>query len=106
MDDNVFKVAPEPEPRRPFYQKNQILLKAGALALAFLIGFVPMWLKTIRLSRDRQEARNESQMGNLESLAAAAVIDARRGQYEPACQNASRFFTALREEIDRGRTSS
>jgi hypothetical protein len=39
--------------------------------------------------------------GNL----ASAVIDARRGDYEPARQAASQFFTSLRAEIDKGDAS-
>jgi hypothetical protein len=36
---------------------------------------------------------------------AAAAVDARRGDYEPARQAVSRFFTSLRAEIDKGDTS-
>ena len=37
---------------------------------------------------------------------ASAAIDARRGDYEPARQAASQFFTSLRAEMDKGDTSN
>jgi hypothetical protein len=39
-------------------------------------------------------------------LLASAAIDARRGDYEPARQGASEFFTELRAEMDRGAKSA
>jgi hypothetical protein len=42
----------------------------------------------------------------LQNNLASAVIDARRGDYEPARQTASQFFTSLRAEIDKGNTSN
>src|SRR5207248_4851993 len=36
---------------------------------------------------------------------ASAAVDARRGDYEPARQAASQFFTSLRAEIDKGEAS-
>jgi hypothetical protein len=37
---------------------------------------------------------------------ASSVIDARRGDYEPARQAASQFFTSLRAEADKGDVST
>ena len=41
----------------------------------------------------------------MQSNLASAAIDARRGDYEPARQAASQFFTSLRAEIDKGDSS-
>jgi hypothetical protein len=41
----------------------------------------------------------------LQNTLANAAIDARRGDYEPARQAASEFFTNLQAEIERGRDS-
>ena len=41
----------------------------------------------------------------MENTLASAAIDARRGDYEPARQSASNFFTSLRAEIDKGNDS-
>jgi hypothetical protein len=42
----------------------------------------------------------------MQSNLAGAVIDTRRGDYEPARQAVSQFFTLLRAEIDKGETSN
>ena len=42
----------------------------------------------------------------MQSSLASAAIDARRGDYEPARQAVSQFFTSLRAEIDKGDTSN
>lgn len=42
----------------------------------------------------------------MQTILAAAVIEARRGDYEPARQAASGFFTFLRLETDRGDDSA
>ena len=41
----------------------------------------------------------------MQSSLATAAIDARRGDYEPARQAVSQFFTSLRAEIDKGNNS-
>ena len=51
---------------------------------------------------DRRELRLSQMSGTL----ASAVIDARRGEYEPARQTASDFFTALRTQVDGGEDSA
>ena len=42
----------------------------------------------------------------MENHLGSAVIHARRGDYEPARQAASQFYTSLRAEIDKGDSSS
>jgi hypothetical protein len=36
----------------------------------------------------------------MQNMIASAAVDAQRGEYEPARQAASDFFTALREQVD------
>jgi hypothetical protein len=76
------------------------------LFLAFLLGFIPMWLKANRIEKAQAAGQAELRLSAIQSLLASAAIDARRGEYEPARQAASKFFTALREEVDRGTTSA
>lgn len=76
------------------------------IALAFGLGFLPMWLKAGRHANERDSARREVKLLQFESVAAAAALDARRGEYEAARQSASWFFTALSGEIDMGPQSS
>jgi hypothetical protein len=90
----------EPAPGRPWW------VSAIVVALAFGLGFVPMWLKAGRNASERDSVRREMKLLQLETVAAAAVVDARRGEYEPARQSASWFFMALQSELDLGRASS
>jgi len=73
-----------------------------AIVLVFLAGFVPMWLQAGRKADERDAAQRQVKVLSLESLAAAAAVDARRGEYESARQAASQFFTTLRADLDLG----
>jgi hypothetical protein len=78
-----------------------------AVALAvFLLGLVPMWLKAREAASQRDAARRELRLSQMHGTLASAVIDARRGEYEPARQTVSDFFTALRTQIDAGADSA
>jgi hypothetical protein len=77
-----------------------------AVALAFGLGFVPMWLKAERHEGEHEAARREIRLWQLEGVAAAAVVDARRGAYEQARRSVSWFFTALQVEFESGASSS
>ncbi|HEU4593799.1 MAG TPA: hypothetical protein VFS10_01435 [Pyrinomonadaceae bacterium] len=78
-----------------------------AVALAvFLLGLVPMWLKAREAASQRDAARRELRLSRMHGTLASAVIDARRGEYEPARQTVSDFFTALRTQIDAGDDSA
>ncbi|HEU4595855.1 MAG TPA: hypothetical protein VFS10_11995 [Pyrinomonadaceae bacterium] len=78
----------------------------AVLLVGFLLGFVPAWLKA-RASADSL-AVSERQLGlaRIRNTIASAALDARRGDYEPARQAASQFFTSLRAEADKGETSA
>lgn len=73
----------------------------AAIGLAiFLLGLVPMWLR----ANSAQNARDASQLtlrqSSLQTALATAALNARRGEYEQARQEASRFFTELRLEVE------
>jgi hypothetical protein len=69
---------------------------------AFLLGFVPMWLSARTNANERDAAQRALRLAEIENTLAAATIHARRGDYEPARQAASTFYTNLRAELDRG----
>ena len=69
--------------------------------LAFLIGLVPMWLSNRTITRERDDSQQALRLARIENSLAAAAIRARRGEYEPARQAVSTFFTDLRNELDR-----
>lgn len=86
--------------------RSRFIIYAGVLLIVFLLGFVPMWLKARQCSSSLAETESQLSLVRMQSNLASAVIDARRGDYEPARQAASQFFTSLRAEIDKGETSA
>lgn len=72
----------------------------GVALAVFLLGLVPMWLKARENASQRDAARRELRVSRTQNALASAAVDAARGEYEPARQSASDFFTALREEVD------
>lgn len=73
---------------------------AGVLLVVFLLGFIPMWLKARTAANSLAETEHQLVLCKMQSDLASAVIDARRGDYEPARQAVSRFFTSLSAEKD------
>jgi len=95
----------EPVPTKPTPAVRRYVIYAGVLLVVFLLGLVPMWLQA-RASADRlAEAERRLTLAGMQGNLASAAIDARRGDYEPARQAVSQFFTSLRAEIDKGDTS-
>ena len=95
-----------------------------ALIVGFLLGLIPMWVKSRQSSKSFSEATDQSDLARTQSALAltlaeqqldlarmqnalaSAAIDARRGDYESARQSASSFFTSLRAEANKGDDSS
>jgi hypothetical protein len=75
------------------------IFSAAVLLVVFLAGLVPMWLKSRTYARERDVAQASLRISNLQNSLANAAIDARRGEYEPARQAASEFFTNLGTEV-------
>lgn len=84
---------------------RRLILYAVVLLVVFLAGLVPMWLTSRTYARERDAAQASLRISNLQNSLANAAIDARRGEYEPARQAASDFFTNLGNEFARGRDS-
>ena len=85
---------------------QRFLIYAGVLLAAFLLGFVPMWLKTRTATKTLTEVEQQLALTRMQNDLSSAVIDARRGDYEPARQAASRFFTSLQAELDKAGSSN
>jgi len=94
------------EPRDSSNRRNnfvrRLILFAAVLLVVFLAGLVPMWWKSRTYARERDAAQASLQVSRLQNSLANAAIDARRGEYEPARQAASDFFTNLGTEVARG----
>ena len=97
------EVQPNPVKSRPAAQR--FLIYAGVLLVIFLLGFVPMWLRARAANSSLVETEHQLIMVRMQSSLASAAIDARLGDYEPARQAVSQFFTSLRAEIDKGGSS-
>ena len=80
----------------------RFILYVPLLLVAFLLGFVPMWLKSRECSSSLAEAKRQSSLARMENSLASAAIHAQRGDYETARQAASDFFTSLRTEFTSG----
>lgn len=73
----------------------------AALAIGFfLLRAVPMLMRSRENVVQRVSMQRELAWSQMENRLSEAVIDARRGDYEPARQTASDFFTALRNQLD------
>ena len=101
MSENL----PEPEPVRRTSAARRFAVYAGVLLAVFLLGLVPMWLKARGSGQSLAAAEQQLRLAGMQNNLASAAVDARRGDYEPARQAASQFFTSLREEVDKGDAS-
>ncbi|MDQ3802904.1 MAG: hypothetical protein M3416_03505 [Acidobacteriota bacterium] len=101
MSENV-----QPGPVKSPPVMRRFIIYAGVLVVVFLLGFVPMWLKARECGGRLASAEHQLSLARIQNNLASAVIDARRGDYEPARQAASQFFTSLRAESDRGDAST
>ena len=95
----------EPVSRKSSPKGRRFVVYAGVLLVVFLLGLVPMWLKARTAAAGLADAERRLALAGMQGDLASAAIDARRGDYEPARQSASQFFTNLRAEIDKGDTS-
>jgi len=85
---------------------RRVILYGDLLVAAFLLGFVPMWLKLRECSIGFPEAKRQLKLARIQNSLASAVIEVRRGDYEPARQATSHFFTSLRAEVSAGADSA
>lgn len=85
---------------------RRFIIYAGVLLVVFLLGFVPMWLQARASAARLADAERRLTLTGMQGDLASAAIDARRGDYEPARQTVSQFFTSLRAEVDKGDTSN
>jgi hypothetical protein len=86
-------------------ERNETLKRVGivgAIALAaFLLGLIPMWLSARNTENEAEATRRALRLSVLQNNLATAAIQAGRGEFEPARQQTSDFYTALRAEFDR-----
>jgi hypothetical protein len=71
----------------------------------FLLGLVPMWFRANNAIEQRDAAQREVRLSQLQNILGAAMVEAQRGEYEPARQLTSEFYTNLRSQIDAANAS-
>ena len=98
------ELQPKPVKSSPLMQR--ILIYASVLLIVFLLGFVPMWLKARAADNRLADTERQLTLAQTQNNLSSAVIDARRGEYEPARQAVSQFFTTLQAEIAKADSSS
>ena len=81
---------------RTTHRIRRLVIYVALLLLAFLLGFVPMWLKSSECSSRLAEAERQSSLARMENNLVSAAMDAQRGDFETARVAASDFFTVLR----------
>ncbi|MFN2512459.1 MAG: hypothetical protein ABR568_13705 [Pyrinomonadaceae bacterium] len=91
----------QPKPVNRTSSVQRILTYAAVFLIGVLLGVVPMWLKARGCANELEIAQRELNLARMQNNLASAAIDARRGEYEPARQAASNFFTSLRGEADK-----
>jgi hypothetical protein len=100
MSENV-----EPVPHKSTSALRRFAVYGGVLLVVFLLGLVPMWLQARASAARLADAERRLTLVGMQAHLASAALDARRGDYEPARQAVSQFFTSLRAEVDKGDTS-
>lgn len=71
-----------------------------ALAVAFLAGFVPTWLQARMQLSETRALQVRLNVMSLENTLAAAALLAGRGEYAPARDAMTRFYSDLQVQLD------
>ena len=79
--------------------RNIIIYVVIAVIVAFLAGFGWQYVRANSVDRERARLHDELVFKRLETMLAAALIEADRGNYESSRQLSSEFFTALQQHI-------
>ena len=102
MSEEVERERVEIKPARSSSVMQRVGLYAALMLVAFLAGFVPMWLKARESGNNLAATERTLGVARLQNSIASAALDARRGDYEPARQAASQFYTSLQADMDTG----
>jgi len=106
MSEEVESERVEIKPARSSNGMQRVGIYAALMLIAFLAGFVPMWLKARESGNTLAATQRTLGVARLQNSIASAALDARRGDYEPARQAASQFYTSLQADIDKGEDST
>jgi hypothetical protein len=77
--------------------KNRVIIAAVVLVAAFLVGFIPQYLKANRLDTELQQARQANFGAELRDLIGLAYVQANQKNYGLAAATMTRFFNRTRD---------
>lgn len=75
---------------------------AAIVLAAFLVGLIPMMMQKWTVQGELANTQKQLRQVEVKGLLTTAIVEANRGEYEPARQSASNFFTQLNTEQERG----
>jgi len=94
------------KPMRAAHWMQRFIRYVFLVLVVFLVGFIPMAFKLRASSSDLSVAEQQLNLARIQNSLGSAVIDARRGDYEPARLSTSSFFSSLRAETDSANDSA
>jgi len=77
--------------------KNRLLIEAIAVVVAFLVGFLPQYIKTRRLDGELHALQQANANAELRDLAGLSYVQASQKNYGLAAATSARFFNRARE---------
>ncbi len=77
--------------------RNRLVIEAILLVIAFLLGFVPQYAKTRRLTTELRTTEQERSGAELRDLAGLAYVQAAQKNYGLAADTSGRFFARVRD---------
>jgi hypothetical protein len=80
--------------------KNTFAIAAIAVVVAFLLGFIPEYVKAERLGSELAAEKQANSGAGLRDLAALAYIQANQKNYGLAAESSSRFFDRARAFVN------
>jgi hypothetical protein len=83
-------------PLRKRSGKNRLLLYAIVLVVVFLLGFVPQYLKSYRLTAEVQTLSWQNKVGAARDLIGLTFLELSKNNFGVAAQHASQFFNQIR----------
>jgi hypothetical protein len=86
--------------------KNKVIVIALALVAAFLVGFVPQYVKASRLESELSQCREASAGADLRDLISLAYLQANQKNYGLAADSIGRYFTRVREVVNQSRDAT
>ena len=86
--------------------KNKVIVAALALVAAFLVGFVPQYVKVSRQESELLQFREAFAEADLRDSLGLAYIEATQKNYGLAADSTGRFFTRVREAVNHSRDAN